>query len=81
MLNTRQLDWLLEDLCTKLGFCLPPEAQRRLHENQPQSVASFVEAVFRVEGLDPAHEQRLRREVHSMIADAFARADASVRDA
>ena len=81
MLTSRQLDWLLEDLCTQAGFCLPPDAQRRLHEHQPEDLPSFVEAVFAAEGLSPSHDRRLRDRVQSMIADAFARAGVGERDA
>ena len=74
MLTARQLDWLLEDLCSQAGFCLPPAAREHLRERPPADVASFVDAVFRAEGLDPLQDRRLRDRVHILIAAAFERA-------
>jgi len=44
---------LLETLCTKYGFCLPPLWQARLTKNPPHTVEKFVDTVFHAEGLDP----------------------------
>lgn len=57
---------LLYELCTELGFCLPPEAQARLIEDPPDSVDAFTDAVIVAEGMDPAAVQkRIRRDVRS----------------
>jgi hypothetical protein len=47
---------LLDELCVKLGFCLPPEEARLLRRSPPADVDSFTDAVFDAEGIgDPRH--------------------------
>ena len=52
-ISQQQAIRLLETLCTKYGFCLPPLWQARLTKNPPQAVDKFVDTVFHAEGLDP----------------------------
>jgi hypothetical protein len=59
---------ILDELCVGLGFCLPPEEQRRLRESPPADADSFTDAVFQAEGLDPMLEKRLRRRVRDRIS-------------
>ena len=76
MLSPAQVEWLLADLCTKLGFCLPPDQQQRLIDQTPESVADFTHAVIVGEGLNPEMvDRKLYRRVEAMIADAFARSE------
>jgi hypothetical protein len=44
---------LLNDLCVRLGYCLPPGDQQRLIDDPPTSVDEFTDAVVAAEGLDP----------------------------
>jgi hypothetical protein len=44
---------LLNLLCTKYGFCLPPQWHARLVRNPPRSIDKYVDTVFHAEGLDP----------------------------
>ena len=63
---------LLNDLCVRLGYCLPPEDQQRIIADPPTSVDTFTDAVVIAEGLDPvlmATEQR--QAVRRMVAGAF----------
>ena len=64
---------LLDKLCIKLGFCLPPNAYDALIENPPTDVNGFTNAVFVAEGfLDPSIADRhLYRQVRAMVAEAF----------
>ena len=72
MLTEADAQALLNDLCSRLGFCLPPDEARRLNEKPPPDVRSFTHAVFRAEGLDPTTASRkLYRQVRDMVADAF----------
>lgn len=72
MLTPVDVQRLLDRLCGRLGFCLPPEAQYRLRENPPPDVRSFTEAVFVAEGLDPETADRhLYRQVRDVVAKAF----------
>src|SRR4051794_25293000 len=43
----------LGELCTKLGYCLPPDAQEAILSNPPSDVGAFVDAVLIAEGRDP----------------------------
>lgn len=63
---------LLNDLCVRLGYCLPPEDQQRIIDDPPTSVDAFTDAVVAAEGFDPvlmATEQR--QQVRRMVAAAF----------
>jgi hypothetical protein len=33
---------LLDDLCAKLGYCLPPDDQRRIVDDPPDAVDAFT---------------------------------------
>ncbi len=58
---TVDIAYLLYEACTKLGYCLPPNEQRRLIERSHDDVDSFTDAVLRAEGLDPTLEDREQR--------------------
>jgi hypothetical protein len=64
--------WLLCELCVELGFCLPPEAQRRLQSALPAGAEAFADAVLAAEGMDPqTADPRLRQQVSARIAKHF----------
>jgi hypothetical protein len=71
------IECLLDDLCVRLGFCLPPSEHADLVEAPPPSVESFTDAVFRAEGLDPDANKQLRRQVTEMVSAAFARMEST----
>src|SRR5512142_3427096 len=52
---------LLDELCIKLGFCLPPDENRRLIESPPRDVDAFTDAVFVAEGMGDMRYTDLRR--------------------
>jgi hypothetical protein len=58
---------LLYDLCVRLGFCLPPEANRRLVEAPPAGVDAFTDAVFEAEGMGDMSYTDLRRQVRAVV--------------
>jgi len=77
MLSEGEVQQLLDDLCVRLGFCLPPDAQSDLRRCPPESASAFAEAVIRAEGLDPNQLSReLRRSITGLIDDAFQRSTA-----
>jgi hypothetical protein len=80
MLSTQEASALLALLCTRLGFCLPPAAEKRLTEHPLADVLDFTAAVFLAEGLDPSTaDRRIYRQVKEVVAEAFRRSeDASV---
>ena len=58
---------LLNELCIKLGFCLPPEACRRLEVSPPEGVDSFTDAVFDAEGMGDMSHTELRGLVREVV--------------
>jgi len=75
MLSDRQVHLLLEELCVRFGFCLPPEANERLLADTPPDPESFALAVFLAEGLEPVPSHRaLYRQVLVQVERAYDRA-------
>jgi hypothetical protein len=71
MLSERESESLLSKLCSGLGFCLSPNARRRLLANPPAGADAFADAVFVAEGLDPSTADRhLYRQVRAMTSEA-----------
>ncbi|MFI0481664.1 hypothetical protein [Actinomadura sp. 9N215] len=70
-LTSKDVGFLLDDLCVRLGFCLDPTDQAALRASPPTNVDSFAEAVFRAEGLDASNYRHLWRQVREMVAQAF----------
>ena len=67
-----RIEWLLDDLCVELGFCLPPDEYARLASSPPMSTEAFTNAVFVAERLDPlSPEKELWRTVHSRVTRCF----------
>jgi hypothetical protein len=63
---------LLDDLCVRLGYCLPPADQQRLINDAPMSVDEFTDAVVNAEGFDPVLTATTpRQQVRRMVAAAF----------
>jgi hypothetical protein len=59
---------LLEELCVKLGFCLPPSEGRRLEQLPPGDVDGFTDAVIEAEGQSARSPQRQRNAVRGSAA-------------
>lgn len=63
---------LLDELCVRLGYCLPPEDRDRLIAGPPSSIDAFTDAVIEAEGLDPIlMDTQRRQQVRRMVAAAF----------
>ncbi len=63
---------LLDDLCTDLGFCLPPEKYAQLSGSPPRTVKTFTDAVFIAEGLNPeVADKHLWRQVRDRVTEYF----------
>ncbi len=52
-LSPRQTEWLLHDLCVKLGYCLTPPDQETVKADPPTSPEAFAALVMKLEGVDP----------------------------
>ena len=74
--NPKDIEWLLKDLCTKLGFSMAVRDPDRFIALAQQGPHIFADAVLLAEGLDPNDptlEKRLRRGVHEFVAARFER--------
>jgi hypothetical protein len=71
--DPKEVAWLLQDLCTQLGYSMATREPERFIELVPQGPDSFADAVLRAEGLDPTLEKRLRRDVRQFVAARFER--------
>ena len=73
--NPKQIDYLLGELCSRLGFCsIPPGEYDRLLAEPPTDVDDFTDAVFEAEGMDAADSQYrgLRAQVRDLVSRTFA---------
>lgn len=72
MLTSNATARLLDTLCVRLGFCLPPVEMHRLCQHPPADVQAFTDAVFIAEGMDPELADRhLYRQVRDLVRMAF----------
>jgi hypothetical protein len=71
--SPKEVAWLLQDLCTQLGYGLAMLQPERFIELVPKGPDSFADAVLLAEGLDPTLEKRLRRDVRQFVAARFER--------
>jgi hypothetical protein len=72
--NPKDVEWLLHDLCTKLGFSMAVRDPERFVALAHQGPQVFADAVLLAEGLDPndpALDKRLRGGVHEFVAARF----------
>lgn len=61
---------LLDQLCVDLGFCLSPDARKRLIDRPPSTIDAFTDAVFEAEGFDLIYghiDKKLHAEVRKRI--------------
>jgi|JI9StandDraft_1071089.scaffolds.fasta_scaffold320184_2 hypothetical protein len=62
------LEALLDQLCVRFGFCLPPDAKAVLRSSPPEGVDAFLEAVISAEGVVPeALDSSLRRGMREVV--------------
>src|SRR5688500_15198836 len=74
--SPKDIEWLLEELCTKLGFCMAGRDPDRFMTLAHQGSHIFAEAVLLAEALDPTDptlEKRVRSGVHEFVAAHFER--------
>jgi hypothetical protein len=68
--SPKDIEWLLEDLCTQFGFSMAGRDPDRFIALAHQGPDVFADAVLLAEGLDPndlALDKRLRRGVHEFV--------------
>jgi hypothetical protein len=69
MVRPPKVEWLLDDLCNRLGFCLPADERARIAQNPPRGIEAFTDAIFVAEGMAP-HDKRnmgLRQKVRELV--------------
>jgi hypothetical protein len=69
--NPKDVAWLLQDLCAQLGYSKALRQPERFIVLVPKGPDSFADEVLLAEGLDPAREKRLRREIRQFVAARF----------
>lgn len=69
------IETLLGILCVELGICFHDEVYDRLVDSAPSDAAAFTEAIFRAQGLDPASNGKLHRQVQFRVSQVFDRGD------
>ena len=75
------LQGLLDELCVRLGFCLPPQEQERLRQTRPPlDVDEFTDAVFVAERMDPRLYKASRRRVRDCVEQHLAAITARLHD-
>src|SRR5882757_9019759 len=73
-ISEREARKLLDVLCVKYGFCLPPLWQARLEKNPPRSIDKYTDTVFHAEGLNPTTaDSDLYRCIQKEVRQAFER--------
>ena len=73
--TSKEIGYLLGELCSRFGFCsVPPDEYDRLLAEPPRDVDDFTDAVFEVEGMDPWDSQYrdLRAQVRDLVSRTFA---------
>jgi len=71
-LSEAQATKLLNTLCVKHGFCLPPLWNARLKRNPPKTAKAFTDTVFSAEGLDPVSaDSNVYAALHHEVVQAF----------
>ena len=72
--NPKDIEWLLHDLCVRLGFCMAARDPARFLALAHEGPHTFADAVLLAEGLDPndpALDKSLWRGVHEFVAARF----------
>ena len=75
MPTERQVSWLLEELCTELGLCLPPAGGAHPRRLPPVDADEFTTAVFRLEDFEPAEDRRLYADVRRRVERIYSRSE------
>jgi len=72
--KTSRAELALSELCSKLGYCLPPGEQQDILANPPPNEEAFIEAVLLAEGRDPETLELLAsKEERRQMLDVVAR--------
>ncbi len=59
---------MLGELCAEQGFCLAPDAHRRMLEMPTDDLDAFVNAIFAAEGFEEPYDKHVWRGVRDHVA-------------
>jgi len=54
----RELSYLLADLCTKWGFCIPPSEGHKVRLTKSYNAQEFAKHIVSAEGMNPEYETK-----------------------
>ena len=76
-MSPKQVDALLYELCTVLGFCPSPDVHQSFMSSPPGDIDEFTDAIIRADGLDPHSDipLQLRRDVRAKVAKHFSKVE------
>ncbi len=67
----KEIRGFLDEICTELGFCLPPKKIENLATRKFYHADEFVRDVFEAEEMNPDSELHLFRQVKRKFTDRF----------
>ena len=67
-IESKLLQYLLSALCSQLGLCSATREVNRFIALGPKGREAFLDAVFRVEGLDPSAHKELWEQASNLAA-------------
>ena len=72
-LSEKDARYILDDLCVKLGYCLPPDEQKRIISKPPATPRKFAKVVMEAEGVG-TDDPQMFDPVFEFVTKAFLRA-------
>ena len=67
-LTPEQVHALLNELCSKLGYCLAPREYAAIEANPPTNPQDFAELVVKLDGVDPKDQEMLAPVLRCVLA-------------
>lgn len=74
----RELNYLLQDLCVKWGFCIPPVSADGISKKSRWSSVEFALAVVDAEGMDASVDGMWVRKISERFEDRFGQEQISI---
>jgi len=67
----RELNYLLDDLCVRWGFCIPPLNAESISKEVSISACDFASLVLEAEGMNPLSEKKWQKRISNVFKDRF----------
>lgn len=68
---SKEIEYLLNDLCIDWGFCIPPEDIKRITEVATWEADDFACQVLMAEGMNPEYEKHWRSKIRDQFVEKF----------